>query len=59
MTVLADKSNSPLRRTTRKALKRLETLAAKYEASGLSKKKAKEKATAELRANTRADWKVG
>jgi hypothetical protein len=59
MTVPASKSNSPLRRRTEKALKRLEVLAKKYETEGMTKRAARAKAQKEMRDNTRGDWRDG
>ncbi len=47
MTVRADKSNSPLRRTEKKAIKQRDDLAAKYVAEGMSKRDAEARAEAE------------
>jgi hypothetical protein len=44
---------------TTKALKRLEQLTAKFEADGLSKAEAKQKALDIMRDNARGDWRAG
>jgi hypothetical protein len=53
------RTGQPYRRRLSKALDRLDALAAKYEAEGLTKVAARRKATAELRANARGDWRAG
>lgn len=42
-----------------KATKRLNILIDKYVASGMTKAKAKQRATKEMRDNTRGDWRAG
>ena len=59
MTVRTDKSNAPLRNRTKKALKRLDQLAEKYEAEGMSKADARKRAQEEMRENQRGDWRAG
>jgi len=57
MTPKSPGTNSPLRRSTKAALKRVKKLAAKYVAEGMSEKAAMEKAYDVLRDNPRRDWR--
>jgi len=58
MTVRASKTGSPIKRRTAAALKRVEALAEKFIAEGMSKRAAMERAYAELRrANSKQDWR--
>lgn len=59
MTARTPKSNSPLHRRERKALKRLEELTAKYVAEGMTEGDAKRRAQGEMRDNQRGDWRAG
>ncbi len=51
--------DEPRRTRIRKGLKRIEELAKKYEAEGMSKDDARERALAELRGKARSDWRAG
>ena len=57
MTPRATATGSPLRSRARKALKRVEELAERYQAEGLSPEEAKSKAYEVLRDNPKGDWR--
>lgn len=59
MTVRAGGSNAPLRRSDKKLIERAKKLAAKYEAEGLSKDEAEDRAYKELRDNPRQNPRKG
>lgn len=52
-------SPRPKSRRTQQAAKRLAELAARHEATGVSKEDAHERALEEMRANSRGDWRNG